>query len=285
MSSRRRRNRVPVVVLDRDGTRLVLAVPAETKAEAAAAARLAGIDVIYNPAPERARSHDGRERWHVYTGTITPKHRAHVKGRAEHVVASATSRETPVRLRPDPEAVAQAVDALDRMDHPPQPPLPEGGRPVECSPRGKAWAAEYQAALDDAQERAAIELGDDADEVTYLRRVRDLLKDHPRFGEWDSLESECVKQWRSHHAKRQRRTTTSTSETKERLRHLAAEKGETITGSAAHLDELSPRGRAGYWRRQWKRTGSTDALARARRIEAEIRASKRGRGVRTHSAG
>ena len=198
-----------------------------------------------------------------------------------------TASKTPHKAKREPldvEAIAQTVEQLERDPLAvPQPIAPPGYRPAECSSQGPAWGEAYTEALAEATERAAIEAGDDEERFRVL--LRKYFAEHPQFPAWNALERHCVIGFREKHAKRKRRTETSTSETKRALRDVARELGHDIRGSAEHLDRLTLGGQASYWRRVHKRTGSKSALQKARALEARSRAAKKkGRGVATHRA-
>ena len=183
------------------------------------------------------------------------------------------------------EAVEETVEALESDPLAiPQPIGPEGYRPPRCATHHEPWNGEYENALEEARERAAIEAGDD--EERYRVLLRAYFAEHPRFADWSQVERECVADFRSKHARRTRHTVTASDETRAAIREASAELGYDVTGSAEHLDRLSLGGQAAYWRRLHKRTGSVDALRRAREIETRMRARrKKGAGVATFAVG
>jgi len=199
-------------------------------------------------------------------------------------VAKPRKERAPRAPRVNVEAVAEAVEHAESDPLAvPAPIAPPGYKPAECTTEGPAWGAEYNDALADASERAAIEAGDDEDRFRVLLRA--YFSEHPRFPAWQALEQHCVTGFRAKHARKRRTTETSTTETKRALADVAAELGEDIRGSAEHLDRLTLGGQASYWRRLHRKTRSVDALRRARELETRLRAAKRkGGGVATHRA-
>jgi len=180
--------------------------------------------------------------------------------------------------------VAQVVDHLERDPLAvPTPIGPAGYRPRECAADAPQWGPEYQSALEDATERAAIEAGDD--EELFRKLLRSYFGAHPHFAEWSQLERKCVADFRKRKPRARRKTETATTETKRAVEELRREAGEEIRGTAEHLDRLTLGGRAAYWRRDYKTTGAKSSLQRARELEREMRARRRkGAGVGTHRA-
>ena len=166
--------------------------------------------------------------------------------------------------------VSETVDALERDPYAiPQPIASAGCEPKACAADAPAWGRAYRIAVEEATERASIEAGDD--EQLFKRALRKHLATHPKFKRWERAESDCLCAFRERHAKRGRRTETATTETKQRTAQVRREHGgEDLTGAAAHLDELTPAGRARYHRK-------IGNVTEARRIESEIRAKKRSR--------
>lgn len=196
-----------------------------------------------------------------------------------------TTRPRAKRARVDVEAVEQTVEQLESDPFAvPQPIGPENYRPPQCATHHEPWSDEYELALEEARERAAIEAGEDDDE--FRRLLRKYFSEHPRFANWSETERECVKQFRSRHGRKRRRTETASTETARAIADASAELGYDVRGSAEHLDRMTLGGQASYWRRLHKKTGSVDALRRARELERRNRARKRkGAGVETFAAG
>jgi hypothetical protein len=188
------------------------------------------------------------------------------------------------RTRTDFDAIAQTIEFLEADPGAlPQPIGPPGYRPTECAADGDPWGMDYQEAVAEATERAALEAGDD--EQTFRRLLRAYLSEHVRFAEWAEIERGCVADFRRRRPRATRRRLTATDETLSALEALERETGESIRGTAAHLDMLTPWGRATYWRRDYKKTGAESSLRRAKEIEAQIRASqRRGGGPKGHRA-
>lgn len=197
---------------------------------------------------------------------------------------SKPKRKRASRPRVDLSGVEATVELLEHDPQAvPQPIAPPGYRPPTCATNSPEWGEEYTNALADATERAAIEAGEDEQEFRRLLRL--YFSEHPRFAEWQRIEQACVVDYRRRHPRRTRRTVTSSMETSQAIEEASRDLGYDIRGSAEHLDRLTLGSQAAYWRRVYKRTGSQDALRKARDLEARNRAAKRkGRGISSHRA-
>lgn len=189
------------------------------------------------------------------------------------------------RSRQDYDAIEQTIEQLERDPWAlPQPIAGPGYRPAQCASDSPVWGSQYAEAVSDATERAAIEAGDDEDQFQGLRHA--IFQQHPQAQEYVRVERECIADFRSKHAARGRHTFTAADETRAALAEASAELGYDVTGSAEHLDRLRPSGKAAYYRRLYKRTGSADALRQAKEWEARVRSDRKGgRHVATHRAG
>ena len=190
------------------------------------------------------------------------------------------------RGRLDVSGIEMTVESLESDPWAiPQPIGPEDYRPPQCAANHEPWSSDYESALEEARERASIESGED-DEAGYRRIVHDAMASHPSFSSWSSTERACVADFRARHPRKARRTVTASDETRAAIEDASREAGYDMRGSAEHLDRLSLGGQAAYWRRLHRKTGSVDALRRAREIEARNRAKKRkGAGVQTFAVG
>jgi hypothetical protein len=95
------------------------------------------------------------------------------------------------------EFVAAGVAARREHDHIPAPigvEFPHRVGSTPCDPEHPRWAG-YEDALEDARERAAIEVSDNADDETFHKRVVALLKTHPNWKLWDDTEAQCSAQF------------------------------------------------------------------------------------------
>ena len=72
--------------------------------------------------------------------------------------------------------------------------------------------------------------------------------------------------------------------TRQLVEALSREHGYDVTGTAYHLDALTPAGRLSYWRRLHKRTGSEFAHRKMLEVSKDMRARRSG-PIRVHRAG
>lgn len=232
------------------------------------------------------------------TGCATPDARFYVqtptgwslrKGAQGQVVigegkAARTMRKTVARhrLRPRPEYVTgfepgeieqyihyrqSALDADELWE--PGPPGVEFRHPrgsSRCMPDHPIWSAK-----DEAKEEVARSLEHVSERVAGPSTMLALLREHPKYDEWAATEAACVDAYERR--KRTRAGHAGYSDVREAAerRRRAKHHGLDVHG-AEYLDQLTPQGRASYYRRLHKRTGSEFYLQQARALERDIRA-------------
>lgn len=226
-----------------------------------------------------------RENRAYYPELARFEHAVEVRQLPAPAAAAKAPRRRGKRGRVDVAAVESVVEQLEADPLAiPQPIGPSGYRPPQCAVDHDPWGGEYAEMVGEATERASIEAGDDED--AFRRALRANVEQLPQFAHWRDVERECVADFRRKHPRKGRRTVTSSMETAAAIEEASREAGYDVRGSAEHLDRLTLRGQAAYWRRVYKRTNSVDALRRAREIEARDRArKKKGAGVKSFAVG
>jgi hypothetical protein len=175
----------------------------------------------------------------------------------------------------DRAAVIETAEYILRTTHP-HLPIPTGLEyphrlgSSACDPEHPLWQS-YDEALGEAQERASIELPPEAGDEEYQAHVLAQMLAHPAWPDWQRTEDQCARDALRRTARS--RTERANTEAMERRRRGAA--AGLDLSSAEYLDTLTPRGRAAWHRRAYKRGGGEFHLREARRIEREHRAKQR----------
>ena len=186
------------------------------------------------------------------------------------------------RLRPRPEYVdgydAGAIEeyihyrdralAADELWEPSAPGVefkhPKGSS--RCMPEHPLWASK-----DDAKEEVARSLEDVSPAVAGPQTALALLREHPKYPEWAQTEQACLEAFERRKSSRAGHGGYSSSRETAERRQLARRTGLDVHG-AEYLDQLTPSGRAAYYRRQYKATGAEHYLREARALERDVRA-------------